>query len=464
MRAGVAALLLSVLPAVRLSAQDTSAIDRGVRIGIIYRPGVRPGLVMLPTRGTALDSVRTIVNRDLEYSDRFELITLPGGDSIHSATGGPGGPPPAATRPSAPRTGRTRGSAGPSVGGLNYPLFLALGADFGVAVRAVADTTVVDVHDITAGAIRRTFRVHLPPPTDNGFRLAVHRLSDQVLQATLGTAGIAATRVLFVKDGKVYRIDQDGADLQLISSSNRQAMSPAWSPDGRRFAYMEFSEGRGQLFVDDVAGGPRVAVATTGKALDFTPAFSPDGKTLAFSRATEDGTDIYTVNVKDNCCLQRLTVGRFSDNLSPAYSPDGQRMAFVSTRAGLPQIYVMAADGTDQQLFAPFDYGVTGSSNAPEWSPDGLSVAFHRDVGGTLQVFVLDVRTRTVRQLTSVGRNEDPTWAPDSRHLAFVSDRSGYRQLWIIDLETGRIRPLLQQSGARLPSWSPRLPETASTH
>jgi TolB protein len=76
-------------------------------------------------------------------------------------------------------------------------------------------------------------------------------------------------------------------------------------------------------------------------------------------------------------------------------------------------------------------------------------------------VFVLDVRTQTVRQLTSVGRNEDATWAPDSRHLAFVSDRAGYRQLWIIDIETGRIRPLLQQSGARLPAWSPRLSESA---
>src|SRR5256886_4333405 len=148
---------------------------------------------------------------------------------------------------------------------------------------------------------------------------------------------------------------------------------------------------------------------------------------ISFSRATEEGTDIYTVNIKDNCCLQRLTVGRFSDNLSPTYSPDGQRIAFVSTRPGLPQVYVMAADGTDQQLFAPFDYGVTGSSNAPDWSPDGQSVAFHRDVGGTLQVFVLDARTRAVRQLTSLGRNEDPTWAPDSRHVAFVSDRSGYR-------------------------------------
>ncbi|HVH69110.1 MAG TPA: hypothetical protein VM716_14670 [Gemmatimonadales bacterium] len=448
--------LLSVYPSIRLSAQDTSAIDRGVRIGIVYRPGVRPGMVVLSGRPPALDSVRAIVARDLDYSDRFELITLPGGDSIHVAVASP--PPSSRTS-----TGKVTGGAA-AASGLNYPLYQALGADFAVALAAApGDTAVVTVHDVAAGGVRREIRTRLPALGDPGFRLAVHRLADRVLEACLGVGGFAATRVLFVMDGKVYSIDQDGADQRMVSSSDHQAMSPAWASDGRRFAYMEFWQGHGRLFVQDVASGKRTPVATTGQALDFTPAFSPDGKTLAFSRATEEGTDIYTVNVKDGCCLQRLTVGRFYDNLSPTYSPDGQRIAFVSTRSGLPQIYVMAADGTDPQLFAPFDYGATGSSNAPEWSPDGQAVAFHRDVGGTLQVFVLDVRTRAVRQLTSVGRNEDPTWAPDSRHMAFVSDRSGYRQLWIIDLETGRIRPLLQKSGARLPAWSPRLPEAASS-
>jgi TolB protein len=318
---------------------------------------------------------------------------------------------------------------------------------------------------VAAGGVRREFRAHLPSLKDPDFRMAVHRLADRVLEATLGVAGLAATRVLYVLDSKVYSIDQDGADVRVVSASDRQAMSPAWAPDGRRFAYMELGQGKGQLFIQDVATGKRAAVGASGQALDFTPAFSPDAKTLAFSRANDEGTDIYTLNIKDHCCLQRLTVGRFSDNLSPTYSPDGQRIAFVSTRAGQPQVYVMAADGTDEQLFAPFDYGVTGASYAPDWSPDGQSVAFHRDVGGTYQVFVLDVRTRAVRQLTSIGRNEDPTWAPDGRHMAFVSARAGYRQLWIIDVETGRIRPLVEQSGARLPAWSPRLAETTpSTH
>lgn len=445
---------LSTTASIRLAAQDTTAIDRGVRIGIIYRPGVRPGIVVLPGHQVGLDSVRAIVARDLDYSDRFEVITLPGEDSVRG-TG-------AAMRPDPARPGTRPRPVAPAT--LNYPLYRALGADFAIDVRAAADTATVTVHDVTAGAVRRIVQGVLPAVGLPGFRLAVHRLSDQILQATVGAPGIAATRILYVRDGKVYRIDEDGADIALASSGEHQAMSPAWARDGRRFAYMEFADGRGQLFVQDVATNKRVSVTTTGKSLDFTPAFSPDGRTLAFSRATEEGTDVYTINVHDNCCLQRLTRGGFSDNLSPTYSPDGQRIAFVSTRPGLPQIYVMAADGTDQQLFAPFDYGVSGSSNAPEWSPDGQSVAFHRDVGGTLQVFVLDVRTRTVRQLTSLGRNEDPTWAPDGRHLAFVSDRSGYRQLWVIDLETGRIRPLLQQSGARLPAWSPRIPEAGTTN
>jgi TolB protein len=406
-------------------------------------------MVVLPERSTALDSVRTILARDLDYSDRFEMITLPGGDSIRLSA-------PAATSGHA-----STGAHTAVVLGLNYPLYQALGADFAIAVGPAGDSIQFTVHDVAAGAVRRVLKGRLPPVADPRFRMDVHRLADRIVEAAVGTPGSVATRILFVIDGKLYRIDQDGADLaQVRSGGDREILSPAWDRDGRRIAYMEFWAGHGQLFVQDATTGRRRAVSD-GTTLDFTPAFSPDGKTLVFSRAIEEGTDVYAFNLKDNCCLQRLTVGRYSDNLSPIYSPDGQRIAFVSTRSGLPQIYVMGSDGTDQQLFAPFDYGVTGSSNAPDWSPDGQSVIFHRDVAGTLQVFVLDARTRTVRQLTSLGRNEDPTWAPDSRHVAFVSDRSGFRQLWVIDMETGRIRPLLQQSGIRLPAWSPRLPEAA---
>jgi TolB protein len=120
----------------------------------------------------------------------------------------------------------------------------------------------------------------------------------------------------------------------------------------------------------------------------------------------------------------------------------------------------MAADGTDQELLAPFDYGATGTTNAPDWSPDGASVVFHREVSSSPQIFLVDVAGRRVRQLTSSGRNEDPTWAPDGRHVAFISDRSGRRQIWIVDVETGRVRQLGTPGAARLPSWSRRLGRT----
>jgi len=111
-------------------------------------------------------------------------------------------------------------------------------------------------------------------------------------------------------------------------------------------------------------------------------------------------------------------VGRFSDNLSPTFSPDGQRMAFVSTRRVCRRFYVMAADGTDQQLFRTIRLWCDGSFPTRRSGRPTAIGGISPGRAGTLQVFVLDVRTRTVRQLTSVGRNEDPTWAPDSRHLA----------------------------------------------
>src|SRR3989454_3281625 len=164
--------VLSAGPTVRPSdAQDTSAIDRGVRIGIVYRPGVRPGMVVLPVHAPALDSARIILSRDLDYSDRFELITLPGGDSIRVTAAAPGARPPAAGG-----AGRTGGGGAAAAATLNYPLYQALGADFAVAVAAGSgDSAIVTVHDVAAGGVRRELRARLPALKDPGVRLAIHQ-------------------------------------------------------------------------------------------------------------------------------------------------------------------------------------------------------------------------------------------------------------------------------------------------
>ncbi len=418
----------AVLPRV-IAAQDSIRPPDGVRVGIEYRPGVRPAIVVLPGRG--LDSLRAIVARDLDYSDRFDVIALTPQDSGAFATNA---------------GGRT----------VNYALFRTIGAEYAVEVVPDGPGATVRLHDIVQGILRREQRFTLPPGFDVAFRLSAHQVADELVRWITGTPGYAASQLLFLVDRRLQRVDSDGAGVVQLSAPGEDVLSPVWSPDGSRFAFTHFGAGTGSLVLQAVATGQRVTVTGTTSGLNITPAFSPDGRLLVFARSDETGTDIFTADVTQNCCVQRLTVGRYADNLSPTFAPDGRRLAFVSTRAGLPQIYVMAADGTDQELLAPFDFGATGSSNAPEWSPDGASVVFHREVNRSPQVFIVDVASRKVRQLTSSGRNEDPTWAPDGRHIAFVSDRSGRRQLWVIDTLTGRIRQLTFVGQVRLPAWSRR--------
>ena len=422
-----ATIAATALCVTRADAQDTNQVNReGVTVVLKYTPGVRPGLVVLP--GPGLDSVRAIVRRDLDYTDRFEMVDL-----------------------GTPAT--TDGTPGP----VNYGIYKSLGAAFALELGEAPGGVTARLHDVSRSQVRSQQVFPLPADTDAGFRLEVHRMSDEIARWATGTVGVAATRLLFVSGGRVYRIDSDGSDLAALTPAGQTALSPVWSPDGQQLAYTQLGAGRGGVAVQNLGTGATLPVPGTQSGLNITPMFSPDGRTLAYAHSDENGTDIYSANIADRCCAQRLTVGRYADNLSPTFSPDGRRIAFVSTRAGPPQIYVMAADGTDQELLAPFDFGATGSSNAPEWSPDGASVVFHREVSGSPQIFLVDVAGRKVRQLTSSGRNEDPTWAPDGRHVAFVSDRSGRRQIWIVDIETGRVRQLASPDAARLPSWSRRL-------
>jgi TolB protein len=379
-----------------------------------------------------------MVRRDLDYTDRFEMVTVADLPSGSSTSPGAADPP----------------------NGVNYALYKSLGAQYAVELNESPGGVTARLHDLNEGRMQSQKTVPLPSPSAPDYRLEVHRLADEVARWASGQPGPAASRLLFVSGGRVYRVDSDGEDIAPITPAGQTALSPAWSPDGQRVAFTLLGEGRGGIVVQNVSGGNSFLVPGSQTALNITPVFSPDTRTLAFAHSDERGTDIYIANIIDRCCAQRLTVGRFADNLSPTFSPDGRRIAFISTRAGPPQLYVMAADGTDQELLAPFDFGATGSTNAPEWSPDGANVVFHREVSGSPQIFLVDVAGRRVRQLTSSGRNEDPTWAPDGRHVAFISDRSGRRQIWIVDVETGRVRQLATPGAARLPAWSRRLGRT----
>ena len=434
MNKSLAILALGVITAAAPLRAQQDTTRPGVRVGIEYGRGVRPGVVVLPSPG--LDSARAIVQRDLDYSDRFEMVAVSDASS----------PAPAGRR-------AADGSLSP---GINYGLLRSFGAAYAVELAPSSGGISARLYDVAAGKLRNQQLFPVPAGDGGDLRMAVHHMSDAVTSWISGTPGIAATQLLFVGgDKRVYRIDSDGWGTTPVTPAGASAFSPAWGPGGRQIAYSRLD--RGNIVVTDASGGGGTTVPGTETGVNYTAAFSPDGRTMAFAHSDESGTNVMSADIASHCCAQRLTVGRFADNLSPTYSPNGRQIAFVSTRAGPPQIYYMDADGTNQQLLVPFDFGQTGSSYAPEWAPDGTALAFHREVSGSFQLMVMDLASRRVRQVTSSGRNEDPTWAPDGRHLAFISDRSGRRQLWVIDLETGRVRQLGTAGIARIPSWSPRL-------
>jgi len=427
-RGGLVALVAAVV-AGPLSAQDT------VRVGITYQPGVRPGLIVLPAPG--LDSVRAIVDRDLGFSDRFEVISL---------SQAPGGTP--------------RGPAA-----INYPFYRNLGA--ALAVELVAGTgnqITMRLHDLAAERLREELAFTPDKSGVGDGRLSVHRISDEIIRLATGQAGIAASRILFLNsDKRIWRVDSDGANLVAVTPAGAEVMSPAWSPDGARLAYMQFSrDGARPIVVQSLATGTRTVLPTTAGTQNMTPAFSPDGKSLMFARLSEQGVALYGLNAQELCCVERLSGGRFAENFSPAYSPDGRRVVFVSTRAGGQQIYAMSSDGTDQELLVSFDFGATGNSNAPDWSPDGAAIAFHREVERSPQIFTFALAGRRLKAWTSSGRNEDPSWGPDGLHLVFVSNRTGRRQLFVLDTESGQTRQILTPGSAKLPAWSRSLVRSPS--
>jgi TolB protein len=420
--AGLAALCL--IPAA-VRAQDTTAA-RGVRIGLTYAAGTRPGVFITPVSGPNADSVMKILARDLDYGDRVTVIAADSGDA--------------------------------PTGTLNYPTYAALGAVALVQASVTpAGSLHIVVHDVAGARVLNVSDFPLPSPALGGeWRLAVHRGSDQVERVVTGVTGIAATRALFVREGSIWIIDSDGAQAHAISGT-QGGLSPAWDPNGHAFAYDELANtGHQTIVVRDLVSGSTHRFATR-YTLNMSPAFSPDGSTLAFA-AGNDGTDLYSVAPFSNDSPRRLSVGPSgTSNASPTYSPDGKRIAFTSNRLGHAEVYIMDADGTNPDLLTTMLFGDQPYRSDPDWSPDGRRVAFQSQVSGVFQIMAINLQDRSVQGFTSEGRNSEPSWAPDGRHLLFTSTRSGTPQLWVLDTDSNRTRQLTHTGGARTGAWSPHL-------
>ncbi len=415
--------LLSTCLLVRaLGAQEPAP---GVRIGLTYAPGTRPGVYVLPVRGPGADSVRAIVARDLDHGDRIAVI--------------------------APDSG-----VAPS-GALNYALFQRLGAAAVLQMTLPGDGSLqVALHDLASATVRNSQRFVLPPAAlTPAWRLALHRVSDEVERWVTGQQGVAASRLLFVRGGTLWQVDVDGENAMPVAGVGA-ALGPTWHPNGSVIAWTELGDAGSRILMRDLSSG-RTTVMSGRASANLSPVFAPDGSQLAYA-AGNDGTDIVVRPLAGDDGAYAITAGQGSTNAQPTFSPDGRRVAFTTSRLGRNEIYISDSDGANPELLTTSGFGDQLYRSDPSWSPDGRAVAFSTQIEGRFQVATIALRDRSVKQHTSEGINEDPSWAPDARHLVFTSNRGGSRQLWVLDTESGRMRQLTRGPAARMAAWGPRIP------
>jgi TolB protein len=389
-------------------------------------------VAVLPVGGAFGDSVRTIIQRDLDYSDRFSVVPLEESDTAAFRAGG-------------------------AAAGLNYPVFARLGAHAVVQIIQVANGLHVALHDVAKGAV---INVQEFPLQGNAlgrdWRMGVHRVSDEVERWVRGERGIAATRIAYTRGQSIRITDSDGAN-EITVPTEDDASAPQWNRAGTMLTYSTFGVSSRILIIDLATGRSRTLLSAVPNVLHLSPAFSPDGGSIIYSASKASGSELFSVSVAGGEAPRQLTAARIGDNTNPTLSPDGRRIAFTSGRLGRPELYIMDSDGSDPQLLTEYDFSEKNYRSDPDWSPDGRLIAYQEMVGGRFQLRTIPVRGGTPKPLTSDGVNEQPSWAPDARHLVFTSDRTGSRQLWVLDTESGRLRQLTKSGGSRLAAWSPRL-------
>ncbi|MGZ3184751.1 MAG: Tol-Pal system beta propeller repeat protein TolB [Telluria sp.] len=286
-------------------------------------------------------------------------------------------------------------------------------------------------------------------------RLAAHKIADDVYEKLTGARGIFSTRVAYVNENraaKMYRLeiaDADGEGVQVAVYGKEPIISPSWSPDGTRVAYVSFENRKPIIMVQNLVTGERHVVVNQ-KGSNSAPTWSPDGTKLAAALSKDGHTQVYVLNA-DGSGLRRVSNSAGIDT-EPQWSADGQTIYFTSDRSGGPQIYKMPASGgsaTRVTFNGPYNI-------SPRLSPDGKTLAWIAQRGGDFALYVMDLASG--QELRLADNATEPSFSPNGKYIMYATGSGGRKALAVVSVD-GRVKQRLTNNAGNIrePSWGPFL-------